>query len=213
MKIRISISICVATLALVSFPCLAASETGFYTGLSLGKSYNKFDSEDTGKIMGPTTLNTVVESDTAIALMAGYQFTPMFGLEAEYLKLGQFKIHVTMPNGVGIAEDYKVDALTVAATVKFPVNAKFSAFGKIGVAATNVNDNYKFSNSPTLYSFSKSRTSALFGAGVSYAMTPQVDLRAQYQYLGEVGSAINANGEGTARAQASLFSFALVYRF
>ena len=55
-KTRISISICVATLALFSFPCMAAPETGFYTGLSLGESHNKFDPEDTGKIMGPTTL-------------------------------------------------------------------------------------------------------------------------------------------------------------
>lgn len=212
-KTHVFMQLCAATVFLQTSAFAAATNEGWYAGLSVGMSINEFESEDTSKIIVPGSLSTVTESDTSPGLYAGYQFNDVFGVEAGYTNIGDFKIHVTMPDGRGIAEDYKVDALTLAGTVSKQLGSNFSIFGKLGAAFTHVKDTYKFSDNPKLFSFSKRRTNPLLGIGVKYAISPQASLRAEYEHFGEVGSAITSNGEGTARAQDSRFSFGITYHF
>lgn len=191
----------------------SATSEGWYAGVDIGHSNNKFESDDTGKIMVAGTLSTVVDGTTSPGLRAGYQFNEIWCVEAGYTKIGNFKIHVTMPNGRSIAEDYRVDAWTLAGTISKQLANKFFVFGKIGAAFTKVNDTYQWSDNTKLYAFTKRRTNPLLGIGMKYAMSPEVALRVEYEHFGEVGSAITGTGEGTARARDSRLSIGVTYHF
>lgn len=202
-------------LAAAPLYCLASARdsAGWYVGASIGGTRNKFEVEDTGKIMVPGSLSTVADHAVSPGVYGGYQINQTFGVVAGYTKLGNFKLHVTMPNGRGIAEDYKVEAWTIAGTISKPLTEGLSLFGKLGVAFTHVEDTYKWSDDATTYRFTKRRVNPLIGVGISYAIDRDVALRAEYEHFGEVGSAITSNGEGTARARDTRFSLGIAYHF
>lgn len=203
------------TLATAPLFCLANinGDTGWYVGVNIGGTRNKFEGDDTSKIMVPGSLSSVADHAISPSIYGGYQINETFGVVAGYTKLGNFKLHVTMPNGRGIAEDYKVDAWTIAGTISKPLAEGLSVFGKFGAAFTHVKDTYKWSDDATIYSFAKRRTNPLIGVGIKYAIDQHIALRAEYEHFGEVGSAITSSGEGTARARDTRFSVGMSYRF
>jgi len=203
------------TLAIAPLPCLASTgdKAGWYAGINIGGTRNKFETDDTSKIMVPGSLSTAADHAISAGIYGGYQFNETFSIVAGYTKLGDFKLHVTMPNGRGIAEDYKVDAWTMAGTISKQLVDGFSVFGKFGVAFTHVKDTYKWSDDAAIYKFTKRRTNPLIGIGLEYAIDQHAGLLAEYEYFGEVGSAITSTGEGTARARDTRFSVGIMYRF
>lgn len=214
-KNSFNILICIGAVVFSTLSFGASSDGSYYMGIGVGASSNRFESNDTGFIMIPGSLSTVADTDISPNLYAGYQFNETFGVEGGYNKIGNFKIHVTMPNGVGIAENYKVGAWTLSGTVTKKFHNNFSVFGKLGAASTNVKNTYYLSNANDSkeYKFTKQRTNLLLVVGVKYSINQKIALRSEYENFGEVGSAISNTGEGTARARVSRLSLSVEYKF
>jgi hypothetical protein len=75
-----------------------------------------------------------------------------------------------------------------------PLGQSFSLFGKAGAILKTV-DASEYNDLKTLRREVKStKTSALLGAGVEFKVTPQLALRAEYEYLGKTPLTTNDNG-------------------
>lgn len=203
----------ISMLGASSLVAQADTAKGWYVGVTGGQSKNKFESKDTSKIMVPGSLSTIKDTDFSPSLFAGYQFNKTFGIEGGYTHLGNYRIHVTMPGGLAIAEKYNVDAWHAAATASLHIDEQLALFAKVGLVRTHVKDTYKFNTSDKQYKFTKTRINPLLGVGVKYSINPQWSLRLEYEYFGKVGSAITPTGEGTARARNSRISAGVTHHF
>ena len=66
-------------------------------------------------------------------IAGGYNFTPMWGVEVGYAGLGKLNRPLTV-SGVSVGAELNTKSYYLAATGTFPMNDKFSLFGKLGVA-------------------------------------------------------------------------------
>ena len=111
-----------ASLRVISFAILAclaeytfaAGMTNF-VGIGLGNTY--------ANVNGPT--GQTVTSSSGYHFVAGTQINPMFGVEAEYVDLGQF----TTTNSTVAAKGMSVSGL-----LTLPVSGMFSIYGRGGLS-------------------------------------------------------------------------------
>ncbi len=161
-------------------------------------------------------------SDTATAwrVAAGYNFTPMWGIEASYGDFGSVKYSGpflltaggTTYNANGNGE-WKGTAWQFSGTGTFAINEYFAILAKIGLVSSTA----KFTaagtiTSPVVGTFSadqsSSKTTAGFGIGAQFNFNKDFGLRVQYEDLGKWGDAAK-----TGESKVSLISGGLVYRF
>jgi opacity protein-like surface antigen len=101
----------------------------------------------------------------------GYQYTPMWGLEANFGKTGNVS-----STGGGL----QAVSLTVEAVATLPMSENFSVFVKGGIGYTNFTPN---AIGPA-FKFTPSATSPAGGAGLQYYFTPKLALLLQADYFG-----------------------------
>jgi OOP family OmpA-OmpF porin len=166
-------------LATLALSCASAFAGNVYVGANAGSATHKL-AMDGGGI-------TLSESSTAFGVNAGYQITPMFGIEAGYTAHGEAS---TKAGDYEVGTDPK--SFYAAATATFPVTPQISVFAKAGVARsdTTLFGSYKGERE----SFKKNDTSGVFGIGASYAFAPNLAIVAEYTNFGKV-----AKNEGDSR--------------
>ncbi|WP_169392767.1 MULTISPECIES: porin family protein [Psychrobacter] len=137
----------------------AVSYGNGYTGQPyVGAKVGKFDLDVDG-----------AKDPTAYGVVAGYNFDPNFGVEAEYV-------------GSDDADYYNgdIDAKTYGAygtyRYGFP-NTGLYAKGKLGIAETKVKGSSTFRN------VDSSKTSLAGGVGLGYSVNPNFGLEAEYDIL------------------------------
>lgn len=115
---------------------------------------------------------------TAYGIVAGYNFDPNFGVEAEYVGSDDADFN----NG-------DIDAKTYGAygtyRYGFP-NTGLYAKGKLGVARTKVEGDYTTNVGNTQIrtnTYSDSKTSLAGGVGLGYSVNPNFGLEAEYDIL------------------------------
>ena len=95
-------------------PAVAADEPHMYAGVRVGQAKTSIDN---------ATLTT--SNPTGFGVFLGHTFSPNFGIEGEYLALGEIK------GGGGSA---KSTGFSLSGVGSFPLNEQFSLFGKLGYA-------------------------------------------------------------------------------
>jgi OOP family OmpA-OmpF porin len=136
---------------------------------------------------------SISDNDTGASIAAGYRVTPNFAVEAGYMHLGKFS---QTEEGYNIyAKPTSFYGALVGTLVASPA---FSVSAKLGVArhSTKVGYSDPFGDAD---STKVNKTSALFGIGAAYNVTPTVAVVAEYTHLGtlaedkEFGESIKAN--------------------
>lgn len=156
-------------IALVAAAVLApvAAQAQSYIGANVGRSDQKLSVDEIGSSK---------DHDTAFKIYGGYQFTPVFGIEAGYADLGKADI-----SAVGVTVGGRPKSIYVAATGTLPLNDKFALFAKVGAASTRTTIH------ATGDADSKEKnTTALLGVGASFAITPSVLAVLEYENFGKV---------------------------
>ena len=177
------LSACALAAAFVAAPAFAQGYIGGGFGSSKGAGI------DGGGITGGNT------NKSQVKVYGGYQFTPNWGVEAQFSDLGKRDI---LAFGVP-AGSLKVSQFSIAGTGTLPLTAGFSLLGKLGVSANKLTGSGGVQNG--------SATSALIGIGVSYNITPALSARLEYEDFGTVAKF----NPPTVRANA--YSISLKYAF
>jgi OmpA-OmpF porin, OOP family len=191
----------------------SAADGGWYGGLSLGRSTNRFNTADFASGI-PGVSESQNQKDEAYKFFAGYQFTPNFGLEGGYTDLGKFSYNYS--GTTGASSNYKTHAWSLAATGTAPLGQGLSLFGKLGLALTQASDSISdpggilagAPNPALLGNSSYNRTAVMWGAGMEYAFNSRYALRAEYEDYGRVGDA-----SSTGSAKDGLWSMGLKVNF
>ena len=104
-------------LSVVAVPAVAGNA---YVGVRAGQAKTNIDNAILTK-----------DSPTAWGMFAGYAFTPMVAVEAEYLDLGKV---------TGIGGGAESRGYTVSGVGSIPIGEQFSLFGKVGYAMISTKD-------------------------------------------------------------------------
>ncbi len=179
----------------------SAADGGWYGGLSLGRSSNRFNTADFASRI-PGLSESQNQKDEAYKFFAGYQFNSNFGLEGGYVDLGKFSYNYS--GTTSATSTYKTHAWSLAATGTAPLGQGFSLFGKLGLALTHANDSISdpgnllagVTTAALLGNSSHNRTAVMWGAGAEYAFNSRYSLRAEYEDYGRVG---DSNSTGAAK--------------
>lgn len=137
----------------------------WYVGANMGVSH-LYDKKNSG------SNNSVSENGPGGSVLAGYQFTDMFGLEAGYTQYYNSK-ETLGSTIVAKTEHYAVD---LAGTAQYPFTDQISGLAKLGLA-------YAYAQKMAIasgVSQSDSPINAYWGLGFTYHLTSAVDAVAQF---------------------------------
>lgn len=152
-----------------------ASAQGFYIGGSFGTS----DIDDGNAIPGLITSGSVDGKDTGTKFFGGYQFSRNLGLELAIVDLGKASYSGTFLGLPVTGGTVKTSGLNFSAVGTWPLNANFDFFGKVGFfnwesKASDVTGGVPFSGK-------EDGTDLSFGLGVTYNMTKNFGIRAEWE--------------------------------
>ena len=197
----------------------SAEETPWYGGISLGHGEAKRtgswaeQADLTYRGQGVTSLTNISTGSSAWKMFGGYQIDENFGVEASYARLGKFNgsSRVTAPAAGTGSGKWEADAFSVAATGTLPIHEnRVAAFGKLGLAYTNLSISATATGGATTaaYSPSNSRVNPMLGIGIRFDMTKKIGLRAEFEHYNNVGE-----GGKTGQSSVEMLSIGMQYRF
>ncbi len=160
-----------------------------YIGAGVGSS--KISGFDSGTTTGGNTSKGMAK------IYGGFQFTPNWGLEAQYSDLGRRDIATA---GVSTGS-FRASQFSIAGTGTLPLSSGFSLLGKLGVSANRINGSGTVGGG--------NGSSALLGLGVAYNFTPALSARLEYEDYGKIGT-VAATGSSV---RANAYSISLKYGF
>ncbi len=146
----------------------AAHAEGLSVGGSLSSS--RWKGDDIGGV-------ATDKSATGGKLYGGYSFTPHFGLEAGYARLGKFD---------SAAGSVKADGFFADAVGTLPLGNGFSALGRVGVFNGKLDSSLAGDDRGTSYKV---------GAGLQYDFDPRLGVRGEWERyrFDALGSKTNAD--------------------
>jgi len=161
------IALLLAFLCCLPVSALADDEEGAYIVFNVGKSSVLHGCSNPG-----VGANCAASKGYAYFATYGYQYTPMWGLEASFGKSGSV-----------VADGYSLRALslTVEAVATLRMSDVFAVFGKAGLAYTDFNTGTSIISPVPLTS---SGYSPAGGIGLQFDFTPKLALRVQADYFG-----------------------------
>lgn len=189
-----------ASLACTIMPVYAS---GGYLGVGAGMGSSVDATANAQAYAGLYTNGTYTKSRLAFNVFAGYQLNKYVAAELEYINFGSYSLTRTAPWG-GYTETDTIGAASAAAVGTWPISPMFSAFGKLGFAASM--------DKATEYSYNSRTTTAInimFGVGGAVNLTKHFALRLEYdQYdgIGKSGYEYTA-GPFTQVAASALYMF------
>lgn len=205
------------TVGLVAFAILAsqlaiADDTGWYGGANIGQARAKIDNNKiTDSLLGGGLTTTDLhedERDFGYKVFGGYQFNKNFAIEGGYFDLGEFGFAAkTVPAG-SLKGNIKLRGVNVDAVGILPITDKLSAFGRVGVNHAQANDSFSGSGAVVVTDKhpSKRDTNYKYGAGLQYAVTDNIDVRAEAERY-HINDAVSNKGD------IDMFSVGVVYRY
>lgn len=171
----------------VPAPIAVGSDAGYYVGIEGGYGDTGWkDSaaiwQDNSSLLGFDYVSTTVkDSSWAGRVFAGYDFNKYFAIETGYTYFGDESLakytssrtHVTL-----VYDKIRTQAIDLVGKIKAPLSDDFVIYAKLGPAYEMVHhklyDNTKFNSN---------KLTAMFGAGVDYALTSNVVLNAEWLRL------------------------------
>jgi hypothetical protein len=185
----------------------AEAQPGFYLGLSAGQSTYDFDQQEfDGVVLGVladygvpvlSRSSTFEDSDTSIAIIAGYRFLPYIAIEASYLDLGtaEYRFSGTVnppgpatsaPASVNIDTESK--GFTIGAIGSLPIGQVFDLHGRLGlfIADTDLSVTANINTVGTAAE-SFSSTNLFLGLGAAFHFGEHVSLSFDWTRYDNVG--------------------------
>ena len=143
-------------------------------------------------------------SKTSVKIFGGFKFTPNWGIEAQYSDLGNRDFVISNGNVQINTGSVKASQFSLAGIGMLPLASNFSVFGKIGAS----NNSGKASLRTPVRNFvgEDSKTDLMIGFGITYAIAPQIAVRAEYEDFGKFNSRGNS-------VRGNNFSVGLQYSF
>jgi OmpA-OmpF porin, OOP family len=166
--------------ATAAFICLTsaahAEDQGFYLGLSLGEATQEFsiDGDDIGE-------GTFDGADTAVKLLAGYEFNRYFAVEAGYADTGTQRDDL---NGLDVR--LSAEGFHAALLAKLPLGRGIAPYAKLGYVVYD--SKATLSAEGDSISGSENEDDPLYGLGCEFALGRRLKLRAEYEYIDVAGS-------------------------
>jgi OOP family OmpA-OmpF porin len=193
----------IAALTLMSGAVMAQTNASpWYLGGSVGKSGLKLKTEN----LNANLTGVQDTSDTGFKIYGGYQFAPNWAVEVQYASLGKYSYTKGTASG-----QIKTDGFSVAAVGSYPVTSDIKVFGKLGLAAQKFKLTAKDTATGDSGWAKANETTPLIGAGVDYAFSKQLSLRAEYEYFGV--PTLARSGNQKVKLRTDLFSVGLRYQF
>lgn len=150
---------------------------------------------------GTTTVSSQGSNSTSTSgkIFGGYQFTPNWGVEGQYVYLGRYNFNATSNvAGVTGSGSYKADSFDLAGTGTLPLG-NFFLMGKLGLAFNHVNGGNFCASGPGGTACATlgngNRTDLLAGVGAGYNFNANWGLRLEYENFGKMAKN-NNNGNG-----------------
>lgn len=188
---KTAIALAIAGLAAASVAQAAPQENTFYVGAKAGWAsfHDGVKTEDNG-------VDGVLRNSVTYGVFGGYQILNQnnIGLAVElgYDDFGRVKFR---ENGKTVAKHTNHGA-HLSLKPSYEVLSGLDVYGKVGAAL--IRSDYKGYNgeevSDGMTREHSLKTSLLLGAGVEYAIIPELALRVEYQWLNHVGKLQNADG-------------------
>jgi OOP family OmpA-OmpF porin len=200
-------------LAVVASPLAVADDsTGWYAGANAGQSRATIDDPRirSNLLGGGFSSSSITDDDrgTAYKIYGGYQLNRNFALEGGYFNLGKFGYTAnTVPAGT-LNGTIKLQGLNLDLVGILPITDKFSAFGRVGVNHAQARDSFTGTGAVRVTNPNPSRrdTNLKFGAGLQYAFTDSLAVRAEVERY-RINDAVGNKGD------IDHVSLGLVYRF
>jgi OOP family OmpA-OmpF porin len=193
-------------LIITATPALAATEntnwaSGFYATASFGQT--KAHATD-------TVLFSTDKTDTGYSLGLGYTFNKYVAIEAGYADLGE--MNRDYADGIGAVNiKSEADGFYFGPQISLPVTDAFSIFGKVGLFAWDVDEKVSASGAYAAtngLSASAHGTDVYFGAGMAYAITDTLSVKAEWIRYNNVG-----DKDTTDSADVDFISAGLTFKF
>jgi len=192
----------VGALGLVGFAAVngqaaLAADSGWYGGLSVGRSEAKIDHERITSGLLPRVVGSIEDDDrsTGFKLLAGRKFNRNFAIEGGYFHLGDFGYKANMPAGSEIGT-IDLQGLNLDAVGIIPFTEKFSGLARVGLTYTEAKDTFRGTGAiaPLDPDPKKSEARYKFGLGVQYDLTPALGLRGEWERY-RVNDAVGNKGD------------------
>lgn len=183
-------SMCVPLAALAIAQAASADDSGWYLGAGVGLA----DTADTSQICCagiPLLTGRTHDNKTSSGLAAGYRFSRSLAIELGYVDLGELTSEVTDATGATDARaavGFSADGVTLALIGTFPIG-KWEPYLKAGVFYSGTVLEYagSLSGAPFGARLTNDDEDALYGIGVSYALSERVRIYLDSTYFMEVG--------------------------
>lgn len=171
-----------------------------YIGGGIGAGRARLDNNTFTVAPGVNASTSANDStNTSGKILGGWQITPHWGVEAQYVWLGKtdFSITTNVP-GVGGSGSYRAESFGVAATGTLPIANNFYLMGKLGAAFNRVRGGNACVTAGVVTSCSNlgndNKTDLLAGVGAGYNFNPHWGLRLEYENFGKMTKNNGGNG-------------------
>jgi len=167
MKTKIAVA---AILAIISTSSMAEDAGKFY----IAGDFGSLTLSNTNAVNPSAAL----PNPKAYRVAGGYHYNQMLAVEAGYVVFGNSTLVAP-----GDSVTLKNSAVQIAAVGSYPVGGSFDLIGKLGLS---INSN-KFTGTGADAGLNTSNTSTdlMYGVGVQYHISEQVNIRAQYENFGK----------------------------
>lgn len=196
----------------IASPFATANDTGWYLGGNVGQSRATIDNVriNSSLLAGGFTSTTITNSDkpTGFKIFGGYQLNRHFALEGGGFDLGRFEfVATTIPAGT-LTGTMKLKGAYLDLVGILPLTEKFSVFGRVGANHAKATDTFRGTGRVRVLNPdpSKSDTNIKFGAGLQFAFSERLAMRAEVERY-RIDDAVGNKGD------IDLASIGLVYRF
>jgi OOP family OmpA-OmpF porin len=201
-----------AVAAALAAPIATAQDSGWYGGLSIGRSNASIDDERiTGGLRTQGLTATSISNDDADfgwKILAGRKLNRNFAVEGGYFNLGEFGFTATTTPTGTLTGAMKVQGLNLDAVGILPLSENFSALGRVGLTYVEAKDTFSGTGAVTVINPNPKKSEANWkaGAGLQYALSRSLGLRAEWERYA-VNDAVGNDGH------VDLISVGLVYTF
>ncbi|HJU40380.1 MAG TPA: outer membrane beta-barrel protein [Tahibacter sp.] len=221
-----------AALAAVFAGAAHAADTGFYVGGGVGQSDFADDLNDqvrrayTGNVdYAVTSVEMTDDSDTAYKIFGGYRFLPWLGVELAWNDLGEARSHyvlhslVPLTNADAILDGrYQVKGASLSVFGELAFTETFSGIARVGVFDAKIDyeeTGVQANGDPWYFKApDDNSTKTTIGLGVNWRITPNVDLRLDYDRYHDIGRRFALDEKGNGRFDyIDVASLNLAYRF